>query len=85
MTFPCRRSSASVMNSFQRIARNYQEKSISLQKIKIPMSYLKTIGKIPGWLFQPIRINALFFPSMYLLGCLCAWTTLPDTRNAHLY
>ena len=49
------------------------------------MSYLKTIGKIPGWLFQPIRINALFFPSMYLLGCLCAWTTLPDTRNAHLY
>ena len=49
------------------------------------MSYLKTIGKIPGWLFQPIRINALFFSSMYLLGCLCAWTTLPDTRNAHLY
>ena len=72
-------------NSFQPIARNYREKSISLQKIKILMSYLKTIGNIPGWLFHPIRVNALFFLTMYLLGCLCAWATLPDNGHARLY
>ena len=22
---------------------------------------------------------------MYLLGCLCAWTTLPNTKNAEIY
>ena len=73
------------MNSFLVFARICQEKSISLQKINILMRYLKTIGKMPGWLFHPIRVNALFFAFMYLLGCLCAWTTLPDNRNAHLY
>lgn len=49
------------------------------------MSYLKTIGNIPGWLFHPIRVNALFFLTMYLLGCLCAWATLPDNGHARLY
>ena len=34
---------------------------------------------------KPLRKNINFFMFMYLLGCVCAWTTLPDTRGAKLY
>ena len=33
----------------------------------------------------PVRVNASFFVFMYLLGCVCAWVTLPDVRGAQLY
>ncbi|HEY9542210.1 phosphoethanolamine transferase [Prevotella sp.] len=49
------------------------------------MTFLKTIGKAAGYLFRPIQVNALFFVFMYLLGCVCAWTTLPHYKGAHLY
>lgn len=34
---------------------------------------------------KPIRLNARFFLFMYILGCVCSWATLPDSRNAKLY
>ena len=36
-------------------------------------------------LVTPISRNKAFFVFMYLLGCVCAWTTLPNARGARLY
>lgn len=34
---------------------------------------------------KPLSDNKAFFFFMYLLGCVCAWATLPDVRGARLY
>ena len=34
---------------------------------------------------RPIRLNMAFFVFMYVLGCVCAWTTLSNARGAKLY
>lgn len=49
------------------------------------MNVLSTIKLILGKLFAPIRLNAMFFVMMYALGVVCAYVTLPGTRNAHIY
>lgn len=36
-------------------------------------------------LVAPIRLNGLFCVSMYLLGCISAWTTLLPYKHIHLY
>ena len=33
----------------------------------------------------PLRRNTAFFVFMYVLGCVCAWSTLSDARGAKLY
>ena len=43
------------------------------------------IGKALGWVTKPVGLNARFCVFIYLLGCICAWVTLPHTRTAHLY
>lgn len=49
------------------------------------MKILGILGTVLSKIFSPIKANALFFVFMYLLGCLCAWTTLSDTKNAEIY
>mgnify|MGYP000025224977 FL=1 len=49
------------------------------------MKILGILGAFLRKMFSPIKANALFFIFMYLLGCLCAWTTLPNTKNAEIY
>ena len=49
------------------------------------MKPVKTIRHLLSLVAQPLRANARFFVFMYLLGCVCAWTTLPDARGARLY
>lgn len=49
------------------------------------MRLLKATKHILSSLFAPVRNNAVFFVMMYILGVMCAWLTLPDTRNAHIY
>jgi len=34
---------------------------------------------------KPLTRNSRFVVFMYVLGCVCAWATLPDTRSARLY
>ena len=48
-------------------------------------SFTKAIGKLFTAVLKPIRQNAAFCVMMYVLGCVCAWVTLPDTRGAKLY
>ena len=49
------------------------------------MKYFKTIGKVLAAVAEPLRRNCAFAVFMYLLGCITAWATLPDTRGARLY
>ena len=49
------------------------------------MKYLKTIGKVLAAVAEPLRLNCAFAVFMYMLGCITAWATLPDSRGAHLY
>ena len=49
------------------------------------MTYTKTVRRMLGLVMKPIHDNAAFFVFMYLLGCLCAWGTLPNARGARLY
>ena len=49
------------------------------------MKYFKTIGKVLAAVVEPLRRNCAFAVFMYMLGCITAWATLPDTRGAHLY
>lgn len=49
------------------------------------MKYLKTIGKVLAAVAEPLRLNCAFAVFMYMLGCITAWATLPDTRGARLY
>ena len=41
--------------------------------------------KIFGYVVKPLQINAPFFVSMYLLGVICAWLTLPHSANEKFY
>ena len=48
--------------------------------------------KLPHWLYKllslvtmPLRKNPAFFVFMYVLGCVCAWSTLSHARGAELY
>ena len=48
--------------------------------------------KLPHWLYKllslvtmPLRKNPTFFVFMYVLGCVCAWSTLSHARGAELY
>lgn len=45
----------------------------------------KRIITFLGKLFEPLRLNMMFFVTMYLLGCIVAWLTIPHYRGAHLY
>ena len=49
------------------------------------MKYFKTIGKVLAAVVEPLRRNCAFAVFMYMLGCITAWATLPDTRGARLY
>lgn len=49
------------------------------------MKVLQNFEKIFTKAFLPIKTNAMFFVSMYLLGVVCEWITLPSEKNAHLY
>lgn len=49
------------------------------------MVNLTKAGKVVSVLFRPIRLNGMFFVTMYFLGILAEVITLPHTRNAHLY
>lgn len=49
------------------------------------MKVLQNFEKIFTKAFLPIKTNAMFFMSMYLLGVVCEWITLPNEKNAHLY
>ena len=42
-------------------------------------------NKIFGCVVKPLQINAPFFVSMYLLGVVCAWLTLPYHPGEKLY
>ncbi len=46
---------------------------------------MEALRRICDIILKPLRRNANFFAFMYILGCVCAWATLPDTRNARLY
>lgn len=49
------------------------------------MKYLKTVSHLLQIVMTPLRSNWAFFTFIYLLGCICAWVTLPDARGAKLY
>lgn len=49
------------------------------------MGVIRALGRIFSLIARPVRLNALFFMFMYLLGCVCAWATLPDSRGARVY
>lgn len=49
------------------------------------MNIFSSSGKIFSMAFRPIRVNAAFFVFMYMLGILCAWLTMPGTKDAHIY
>ncbi len=46
---------------------------------------LNVILQFLGRAFLPIRRNATFFTFMYVLGIACAYITLPDVKDAHVY
>lgn len=43
------------------------------------------IKNIARFLLKPIALNAVFFVTMYVLGVLCAFLTLPEQKGSHLY
>ena len=49
------------------------------------MQIANAVMKILGWFSLPIRLNATFFFFMYVLGIVCAYLTLPTTKDAHVY
>lgn len=46
------------------------------------MGIIKNIARL---LLKPIALNAVFFVTMYVLGVLCAFLTLPEQKGTHLY
>ena len=46
---------------------------------------MEALRRICSLIMKPLRKNINFFVFMYLLGCACAWATLPNTRGAKLY
>ena len=49
------------------------------------MRFISSLGKILGRVALPIQLTALFFVFMYTLGIICAYATLPTTKDAHVY
>jgi len=49
------------------------------------MGVIRALGRFFSLIARPVRLNAPFFMFMYLLGCVCAWATLPDSRGARVY
>ncbi len=49
------------------------------------MKFTDVLRHTAGALTAPLRVSGRFFVFTYLLGCICAWATLPDTRGAKLY
>lgn len=49
------------------------------------MTIAKLLRKFFRLLVAPIRLNFLFFVTMYLLGCISAWTTLLPYKHIHIY
>ena len=49
------------------------------------MQIANAVMKFLGWFSLPIRLNATFFFFMYVLGIVCAYLTLPTTKDAHVY
>lgn len=49
------------------------------------MGVIRALGRFFALVARPLRLCAPFFMFMYLLGCVCAWATLPDSRGARLY
>ena len=49
------------------------------------MKILHTIEELLSKVFYPIRVNAVFFVFMYVLGVTCEWLTLPHSRGAQIY
>lgn len=49
------------------------------------MKIITYIGQALSWVTKPIRLNARFFVFIYLLGCVCAWATLPHVKAPKLY
>ncbi|MBO4316276.1 MAG: sulfatase-like hydrolase/transferase [Prevotella sp.] len=49
------------------------------------MQIANGLKKILEWVSLPIRLNATFFVFMYVLGVVCAYLTLPSTKDAHVY
>lgn len=47
--------------------------------------FWQKIKRLPGYVFAPIRANALFFVFMFLLGLVCTWTEIPNIRGFKLY
>lgn len=43
------------------------------------------MSRFGALLTKPITLNSRFVVFMYVLGCISAWITLPDTRHARLY
>lgn len=56
-----------------------------LQKDNNAMKIWDVLGRVLSWVVKPVRLNARFFVFVYLLGCVCAWVTLPHFKGAHLY
>ena len=46
---------------------------------------LHVIDRLLTLLFAPIKANTLFFVTMYLLGVVGEWLTLPNIKGIHLY
>lgn len=46
------------------------------------MGIIKNIARL---LLKSIALNAVFFVTMYVLGVLCAFLTLPEQKGSHLY
>lgn len=49
------------------------------------MQIIRHLMKFLEWVSLPIRLNASFFFFMYVLGIVCAYATLPTTKDAHVY
>lgn len=46
---------------------------------------LQLLSRFCAFATKPLTLNSRFVVFMYALGCVSAWITLPDTRNARLY
>ncbi|MBO4827212.1 MAG: sulfatase-like hydrolase/transferase [Prevotella sp.] len=47
------------------------------------MKYLKIAAQWIGKAFEPIRLNATFFVTMYVLGLLCSWIEMKDKPQGY--
>lgn len=49
------------------------------------MRTIRFLTRLAALFARPLRQNAAFVAFMYVLGCVCAWVTLPTARGARLY